>query len=74
MQTTVFNPTQMHLLKMFSYAKTEKELDNIKDALAAYFASNVDKAMDALWENGQWDDEKNEAILKEDLHKKRDEK
>lgn len=54
---------------MFSYAKTQEELDNIKDALAAYFASNVDMAMDQLWEQGQWDNERNEAILKEDLHK-----
>lgn len=73
MQTTTFNPTQLHLLKMFSYAKTEQELDTIKDALAAYFASNVDKAMDELWESGQWDNEKNEAILEEDLHKKDEE-
>lgn len=69
MQTTIFNPTQKHLLKMFSYATTEKELDIIKDALAAYFAANVDKAMDELWDKGDWNDDKNETILTEDLHK-----
>ena len=43
------NPTQLHLLKMF------------------YFAKRVEDEMDALWESGEWNQEKNEAILKEHL-------
>ena len=65
--STQLNPTQLHLLKMFSYAKTDRDLDDIKSALSAYFASNIDKAMDQLWDDGTWDNNKNEAILNEHL-------
>ena len=55
----------LHLLKMFSFAKNEESLEEIKLALTAYFAKRVEDEMDALWESGEWNQEKNEAILKE---------
>ena len=61
------NPTQLHLLKMFSFAKNEESLEEIKTALTVYFAKRVEDEMDALWESGEWNQEKNEAILKEHL-------
>ncbi len=67
MEATIFNPTQLHLLKMFSYAKNEDSLDEIKKALTAYFSKKVEDEMDELWEIGEWDDKKNESILKEHL-------
>ena len=67
MAVAALNPTQLHLLKMFSFSKTEKSLENIKDALMHYFAKNVDDAMDELWEAGKWDNQKNETVLKEHL-------
>jgi len=67
MERTYFNQTQLHLLKMFSYAKTDEDLQDIKDALCEYFAKKVDEEMDKLWESGEWNEEKNEAVLKEHL-------
>lgn len=67
MTVAALNPTQLHLLKMFSFSKTEESLENIKDALMHYFAKNVDDAMDLLWDEGKWDNQKNEAVLKEHL-------
>ena len=61
------NPTQLHLLRLFSFAKNEESLNEIKMALTAYFAQKVEEDMDALWETGEWDQEKNEAVLKEYL-------
>lgn len=61
------NPTQLHLLRLFSFAKNEESLNEIKIALTAYFAQKVEEDMDALWETGEWDQEKNEAVLKEHL-------
>ena len=63
----MLNPTQLHLLKMFSFAKNEESLEEIKLALTAYFSKRVEDDMDALWESGEWNQEKNEAILKEHL-------
>lgn len=67
MEHTVLNSTQLHLLKMFSFAKDESTLLEIKKALSAYFAQKVEEEMDELWEKGEWTQEKNEAILKEHL-------
>ena len=52
---------------MFSFAKTEDTLFEIKKALGAYFAQKVEEDMNQLWEEGLWDQEKNESILKEHL-------
>ncbi len=41
----------------------EESLNEIKMALTAYFAQKVEEDMDALWETGEWDQEKNEAPL-----------
>ena len=67
MEAIVLNPTQLHLLKMFSFAKTEEDSMEMKKALSVYFAKRVEDEMDALWEQGVWNDEKNEAVLKEHL-------
>ena len=67
MESAAFNPTQLHLLKMFSYAKTEAAFEDIKKALSLYFAKRVSDDMDALWDSGEWSQEKNDAVLEEHL-------
>ncbi len=51
-QTTIFNPAQMRILHMMSFIKTPKELDNLEDAIAQYFAKKADQGMDALCDSG----------------------
>ena len=53
MAVAALNPTQLHLLKMFSYARTDSALSDIKDALTKYFADKVDEEMDKLWDEGK---------------------
>jgi len=67
MEAAAINQTQIHLLKMFSYATTEAALEDIKKALSLYFAKRVSDDMDALWDNGEWSQEMNEAVLQEHL-------
>ena len=55
MSQTSFNPAQLHLLKMFSYVKSEENLLEIKNVLAAHFAQKVDDEMNVLWEEGKID-------------------
>lgn len=66
-QAPVFNQTQQYLLKMFSYADTDEELNEIKTVLADYYAKKVEREMDALWDDGLWSEEKNNEILGEHL-------
>ena len=67
MNNVALNTTQLHLLKMFSFAKSEDTLFEIKKALSAYFAQKVEEDMDRLWEEGLWNQEKNESVLHEHL-------
>lgn len=67
MRNAVLNPTQIHLLKMFSYAKSNSDLEEVKSALSQFFAERAERAMDELWENGTWDDQKNEEVLTKHL-------
>lgn len=65
---TVFNPAQLYLLEMFSRIKTEKELWEIKDVLADYYARKVDEGIAELEAKGLWGREQSEAVMKEHLH------
>ena len=62
MIATTLNPTQMHLLKMFSYATSPSALDNIKAALVSYYSEAIDKEMDALWASGVMNDKRQEEF------------
>ena len=44
--------------------KTRRALEEIRKSLTAYFAQRVEEDMDKLWDEGLWDQDKNEAILK----------
>ena len=67
MESSSLNPTQLHLLRMFSYAKDESSLNELKEAMSAYFARRVEEEMDELWDKGLWDQEKNDNLLREHL-------
>lgn len=67
MEATVFNPMQLQLLRMFSYVRSDSQLREIKKVLSDYFFNKVEEGMDALWESGEWSEEKNESIMKEHL-------
>jgi len=47
---------QIELLKLFNYNLQEKQLIEIKNLLSSYFAQNITKDIDELWDKEQWDD------------------
>jgi len=61
---------QLELLKMFRYSLPEKQLAEIKNILAKYFATTATAEMDRLWDENNWDDEKMRQWADEDLKKK----
>ena len=65
--STVFNPMQLQLLRMFSYVKTDEQMDEIKDVLSDYLFHKVEEGMEALEDAGLWNREKEEAIMQEHL-------
>lgn len=46
---------QIELLKLFQYNLPEKQLVEIKNILAKYFAQSATEEMDRLWEENEWD-------------------
>lgn len=48
MEATVFNPIQVHLLKMFEIDKSQKGLEELKDLLYNYYSSKMENALEDL--------------------------
>ena len=42
-------------------------MEELRQVVCDYYARKIDEAVDKLWDEGKWDNEKNEAILKEHL-------
>ena len=70
MEATVLNPTQMHLLKLFSFNKSEVYAREIQMVLTRHFQSKLDEEADRLWDNGILNQERLDEIRREDLHAK----
>lgn len=62
METTVFNPAQLQLLKMMSFVKTSEALDQLKQVISDFFAQQAQDEINHLWETGKLNDEKIESF------------
>jgi hypothetical protein len=67
MASSVLNEAQMSILRLLGSMKTVEEVDELRQVICDYYARRVDEEVDKLWESGQWNDEKNEAVLNEHL-------
>jgi hypothetical protein len=70
MTATQITPSQMHLLKLFSFDKSEKRALEIKEVLMRYFQERLDAESDRLWEEGTLDQERLDQLRTKDLHAK----
>ncbi len=68
MEAAVLNPTQMHLLKLFSFNNSEEYAREIQMVLTRHFQSQLDAEADRLWDEGILNQEKLDEIRQEDLH------
>lgn len=69
MEATVFNPIQVHLLKMFEIDKSQEGLEELKNLLYNYYSSKMKTALDELWDSGVLDQTRLDEINNMDLHK-----
>lgn len=65
---TVFNPIQIHLLKMFELDNSQEGLVELKNVLYNYYSGKMSNALDNLWESGRLDQKRLDEINKLDLH------
>ena len=61
---------QIELLKLFQYNLPDKQLAEIKNLLARYFAETATEEMDRLWEEKGWNDQTMNDWANEHLRKK----
>lgn len=66
-QTGQLSNLQLELLKLFSTNLSEKQMLEIKQLLAKYFADQIDRDITVLWEEKKWDEKTIEAWKKERL-------
>ena len=67
-QNPVFNPMQIHLLRMFSLDKEEKGLIELKDVLYNYYSKKMKNRLNELWDNGTLNQARLDEINQMDLH------
>ncbi len=68
MEAAVLNPTQMHLLKLFAFNKSEEYAREVQMVLMHYFQEKLDEESDRLWESGVLDQDRLNEIRHMDLH------
>ena len=68
MKKTVLNPTQLHLLKLFSVNDSESYAKEIQMVLTNYFQQKLEAEADRLWDAGILNQEKLDEIRQTDLH------
>jgi len=66
-QTSVLNPVQLHILRMFSYMNSEAQLKELKQVLTEYYFNEVEKGMADLESKGLWGREQSDAVMNEHL-------
>ena len=69
MENSSLNPTQLHLLKMFSFNNSEEYAREIQEVLTKHFQKRLDAEADRLWDEGILDQKRLDEINKMELHK-----
>ena len=68
MESTVFNPLQIHLLQMFALDKSQNGLNELKDVLYRHYSARMEERLDELWQSGKLNQERLDKINEMDLH------
>lgn len=70
MEAQRLTPMQIDLLRMFSFNHTDEFAIEIKEVLGEYLQKKIDIRLDALWEDGKFNQEVLNKIRKEDIHRR----
>ena len=70
-ERTVLNKAQLDILQLLGHIKTVEQAEELRKVICDYYARKIDEEMDKLWESGEWNQEKIDALMTEDLHAKR---
>jgi len=63
MQPTMLNPTQLHLLHIFSHNKDNESLNELKDVLFNYYCQKVNEEGSRIWKERNMNNEVMQELL-----------
>ena len=63
MEATLFNPVQLHLLRMFSYNRDEESLSELKEVLFRYYCQKVSEEGKRVWKEKNMSNEMMHKLL-----------
>ena len=66
-QSIELNRAQLGILRLLSRMNTIEQVEELRQIISNYYAQKATEEMDRLWDNGEWGEAKNAAILKEHL-------
>lgn len=66
-QSMELNQAQLGILRLLGRMKTVKQVEELRQIISNYYAQKATDEMDKLWDNGDWDEAKNNAVLNEHL-------
>ena len=63
----MLNPAQIMILESFASAKSQEEMDELMDMLRNFYAMNLDKELERLWDEGILNQEKLDELKDQHL-------
>jgi hypothetical protein len=63
MEATILNPSQLHLLRMFSYNKDEESLHELKEVLFNYYCQKMNEEGKRIWKEKNMNNEQMQELL-----------
>ena len=66
-QSIELNRAQLGILRLLSRMNTIEQVEELRQIISNYYAQKAPEEMDRLWDNGEWGEAQNAAILKEHL-------
>lgn len=62
MNGTSLTPSQVEVLNMMSFVDKSSTFERLKDAIADFFAKQLDEEISQMWKDGSLDEEKIESF------------
>lgn len=66
-QSIELNQAQLSILRLLGRMKTLEQVEELRSVISNYYAQKATAEMDKLWDNGEWSEAQNNAILNEHL-------
>ena len=68
MEPTVLNASQLHLLQMFSFNKSQEGYEELKSILYEFYSKKMELLLEKAWQEGELSQQRLDEIDKMDIH------